>query len=168
MLTLLIVTICYVTLSFELPLMIPYYMADLNVPYPQAFDYVNLHWMNPVVSVSAIAGLLNWFVNIYFAHYKWILMFGLLSFENFFIYSLPASMYPMSRVVYALASDGLIFSWLGYVWPRTKIPIVANFLSGLFAAILALIFDLNQLINMMSIGTLLAYSVVSTCVIILR
>ena len=77
-------------------------------------------------------------------------------------------MFPMPRVVYSLASDGLIFRGLSYVLPSVKTPVAAALSSGFFAGILCLIFDLNQLIDMMSIGTLMAYSVVSICVLILR
>ncbi len=77
-------------------------------------------------------------------------------------------MFPMPRVVYSLAADGLIFRGLSYVLPGVKTPVAAALSSGLFAGILCLIFDLNQLIDMMSIGTLMAYSVVSISVLILR
>jgi amino acid transporter len=52
--------------------------------------------------------------------------------------------------------------------PKLKTPVTAALFSGLLAATLCLIFDLNQLIDMMSIGTLMAYSVVAVCVLILR
>lgn len=42
-------------------------------------------------------------------------------------------MFPMPRVVYSLASDGLIFKFLSYVIPKFKTPALAAISSGLFA-----------------------------------
>lgn len=141
MITLLVVSFCYCTSSVVLTLMIPFNIILPDIPIPQAFAYVGMHWAKYLVSIGAIASLAT---------------------------CLYASMFPMPRVVYSLASDGLIFRPLSYVSPRLKTPVTAAISSGLFAGILCLIFDLNQLIDMMSIGTLMAYSVVAICVVILR
>ena len=74
----------------------------------------------------------------------------------------------MPRVVYSMANDGLIFKVFARVLPRFKTPYVAAIFTGLFAAILSLLLNLNQLVNLMSLGTLIAYALVSACCLVLR
>jgi len=47
-------------------------------------------------------------------------------------------------------------------------PLIATIIAGLFASILALVVSLRDLIEMMSIGTLLAYTLVAVSVLVLR
>jgi solute carrier family 7 (cationic amino acid transporter), member 3 len=52
--------------------------------------------------------------------------------------------------------------------PKTKTPIYSTILPGTLAAVLALTFDINHLVDMLNIGTLTAYTIVAVCVLILR
>lgn len=47
--------------------------------------------------------------------------------------SLLGTMFPMPRVIYAMADDGLLFRGLAWIHPRTHTPIVATIVSGTFA-----------------------------------
>lgn len=82
--------------------------------------------------------------------------------------SLLGAMFPLPRILYAMSTDGILYKMFKKVHPKTKTPLVATILSGLIAAFMALIFNLHQLIDMMSIGTLLAYTIVAICVLVLR
>ena len=71
--------------------------------------------------------------------------------------SMFGSMFPMPRIAYAMAKDGLIFRFFSSINSR-GVPACANFWLSLTAAFCALYFSLEVLVEMMSIGTLLAYT----------
>ena len=77
-------------------------------------------------------------------------------------------MFPLPRVVYAMADDGLIFRGLANINEKTKTPVIATLSMASLAALLAAIFDIKELVDFMSIGTLMAYTLVATSVMILR
>ncbi|KAM7357399.1 cationic amino acid transporter slimfast isoform 1-T3 [Cochliomyia hominivorax] len=139
--SLIIIFFSYFGVSTVLTMMIPYFEQDHDAPFPAAFDAINWGTVKWIVTIGAIFALCT---------------------------SLLGAMFPLPRVLYAMGNDGILFKKLAKVHDYTQTPLIATVISGLFAAIMALIFDLDQLIDMMSIGTLLAYSIVAICVLVLR
>lgn len=81
---------------------------------------------------------------------------------------LLCNLFSLPRIVYASADDGLFFSIFARVNPVTKVPVNAILVFGILMSTMALIFDLEALVQFLSIGTLLAYTFVAASVIVLR
>merc|ERR1719341_783526 len=67
-----------------------------------------------------------------------------------------------------MAQDGVIFRFLANIHPRFQTPFIATIMSGMITGVLAMMLDLKSLVDMMSIGTLMAYMIVSVCVLLLH
>lgn len=79
-----------------------------------------------------------------------------------------ASLLGQSRIFYVMARDKMLPPLVAKVHPRFKTPAVTTMLTGFAVAVLALIVPLNQLLNLVNIGTLIAFSVVCAGVLYLR
>lgn len=139
--SLIIIFLAYFGISTVLTMMLPYYLQNIEAPFPHAFELIGWTTVKWIVSIGAIFALST---------------------------SLLGAMFPLPRVLYAMGNDGVIFKIFKRVHAKTQTPMIATILSGLLAAAMALLFSLHQLIDMMSIGTLMAYTIVAICVLILR
>ncbi|CAJ0605256.1 unnamed protein product [Cylicocyclus nassatus] len=136
-----IITFIYVVMSSSLTLMIPWDQVDPAAPFAAAFEQKGAIVAKYIITVGALAAMLN---------------------------NLTTGAFALPRCVYAVADDGLIFSCLATVNKATQVPLNAIIVFTILNAILALVFDLEALVEFLSIGTLLAYSVVSASVLLLR
>ena len=138
--SLIIIMVAYISCSTIMTLIMPYDQLDERAGLVQIWGQIGYPVVQYLVSAGAVAALLA-------------SMFG--------------SMFPMPRIAYAMAKDGLIFRFFASMNSR-GVPACANFWLSLIAACCALYFSLEVLVEMMSIGTLLAYTLVDACVLILR
>ncbi|KAH7854279.1 hypothetical protein Vadar_012047 [Vaccinium darrowii] len=72
------------------------------------------------------------------------------------------------RTLMAMARDGLLPSFFSDINKWTHVPVKSTVVTGIFAAALAFFMDVSQLAGMVSVGTLLAFTVVAISILILR
>jgi amino acid transporter len=78
------------------------------------------------------------------------------------------SIYGQTRILFAMGRDGMIPPIFHRVNPRTLTPVPATIIVAVIVSLLAGLLPINFLAEMTSIGTLVAFMIVSTGVIILR
>ncbi len=132
--SLVICTVLYILVSGLLTHLVPY--NQLNVPDPVVVGMrvAGQQWATFLVELGAIAGL---------ATVMLVMLLG------------------QSRVFYSMSRDGLLWPWASKIHPKFRTPYISSIVVGLFVAILATLVPLNVLDEMTSVGTLLAFVLVS-------
>jgi APA family basic amino acid/polyamine antiporter len=117
--------------------------TKLNVPDPLAvgIDATGLKWLAPIIKISAIFGLFS---------------------------TMLVQLLGQTRIFFFMSRDGLLPELFGRVHPRTRTPVISTMLVGVLCATAAALFPISTLGEMVNIGTLLAFTLVSIGVLMLR
>ncbi|MFN2448672.1 MAG: amino acid permease [Candidatus Baltobacteraceae bacterium] len=96
---------------------------------------------------------------------SWIITIGVLAGTTSVALS---SLLGQTRIFYVMARDKMLPPVVAKIHPKFKTPVITTALTGVAVAFLAMIVPLNQLLNLVNIGTLIAFSVVCGGVLYLR
>ncbi|KAK1311124.1 Cationic amino acid transporter 2, vacuolar [Acorus calamus] len=137
-------TICcslYMLVSIVIVGLVPYYAMDPDTPISSAFSSHGMQWAVYIVTAGAVTALCS---------------------------TLMGSILPQPRILMAMSRDGLLPSFFSDVNKRTQVPVKSTILTGICAAMLAFFMDVSALAGMVSVGTLLAFTIVAVSILILR
>jgi APA family basic amino acid/polyamine antiporter len=139
--SLLICTVLYIAVSAVATGIVPYLQLDVPDPIAVAADHAGLGWMSAAIKLGAIAGLSS------------VILVMLLG---------------QSRIFWTMADDGLLPKFVSRVHPKFCTPWITTILTGIVVAFFAALFTVREAGSLVSIGTLLAFVIVSIGVLVLR
>jgi APA family basic amino acid/polyamine antiporter len=139
--SLLVCTVLYILVSGIATGVVPYGQLDVPDPIAVVADHAGMGWMGRLIKLGAIAGLSSVIL---------VLLLG------------------QSRVFYSMARDGLLPPFVSGVHPRFRTPWLTSIVTGVGVAIFAALFTVREAGSLCSIGTLLAFVIVSVGILVLR
>jgi APA family basic amino acid/polyamine antiporter len=139
--TLGICTVLYIGVSLVLTGMVDYRQINEGAPIASAFESVGAHWAANLISVAAVAGLTS------------VILVDIVA---------------MGRIGFSMGRDRLLPPAVAKIHPKWGTPYRITIGTALFVMVLAALVPLDELANLVSIGTLFAFVVVSIAVPILR
>jgi basic amino acid/polyamine antiporter, APA family len=134
-------TTLYIIVAVVLIGVVPYTKLDVPDPLAVGIDATGLTWIAPVIKVSAIFGLFS---------------------------TMIVQLLAQTRIFFAMSRDGLLPPLFGRVHPKFRTPHWSTAIIAGATALAAGFFPITELGKMVSIGTLLAFTLVSIGVLILR
>jgi APA family basic amino acid/polyamine antiporter len=139
--SLVVCTVLYLAVSAVVTGMVPLGEIDLTAPVAAAFSRIGNAGAAVLISIGAIAGLTSVLL---------VMMIG------------------QTRVLFAMSRDGLLPGLFSRVHPRFGTPHVSTIGVGAIVATIAAFGGLGELVELVNIGTLFAFVIVSLGVVVLR
>jgi APA family basic amino acid/polyamine antiporter len=139
--SLLICTLLYIVVSAIATGVVHYTNLDVPDPIAVAADAAGLGWLSMLIKIGAIAGLSS------------VILVMLLG---------------QSRIFWTMSRDGLLPPFVSKVHPKFQTPWITTIITGLAVMIPAGLFTVREAGSLVSIGTLLAFVIVATGVLVLR
>lgn len=134
-------TVIYIIVSALMTGIVSYTQLDVPSPASHALMLIGVKWASGLVASGVILGLTAVMLVLYYA---------------------------LTRVIYAMARDGLLPPLFGAVNPKTHTPVTTTVLCGLVMAVMAGLIPLGALAELVNVGTLAAFVLVCGGVIALR
>jgi APA family basic amino acid/polyamine antiporter len=139
--SLLVCTVLYILVSAIATGIVPYRELDVPDPIAVAADRAGLGWMSTLIKIGAIAGLSS------------VILVMLLG---------------QSRVFWSMSKDGLLPQFVNSVHPKFHTPWITSIVTGVAVAVVSGLLTVREAGSLVSIGTLLAFVIVSVGVLVLR
>jgi len=136
-----ICTVIYIAVAVVLLGIVPYQQLNVADPLAVGIDATGLKWLSPVIKIAALFGLFS---------------------------TMLVNLLAQTRIFYSMSRDGLLPPVFATVHPRFRTPHVSTIMTGTIIALFAGLTRIDVLSQLVSIGTLLAFVLVSIGIIILR
>jgi APA family basic amino acid/polyamine antiporter len=144
--SLVICTVLYIAVSAILTGIVPIRsfatnQSFLSAPIAFALNFINQGWASGIISIGAIMGITS------------VLLVMLMG---------------QPRVFFAMSRDGLLPQKISKVHPKFQTPYITTIITGVVVGAIALLIPIGTAAELTNIGTLFAFAIVSTGVMILR
>lgn len=140
--SLIVCTILYVAVAGVMTGMCPWNLLGTAEPVATALKHVGLNFLaSYIISVGAVVALIAVLI---------VMQLG------------------QPRIFFSMSRDGFVPKWLSRVHPRFKTPYRTTIISGIIVALLATVFNINEVAELCNIGTLFAFVLVCGGIAILR
>jgi APA family basic amino acid/polyamine antiporter len=134
-------TIIYCATAVVLIGAVPWQQVPTKDPLVFALAPLHMPWISAIITIGVLAGTTS------------VALSSLLG---------------QARIFYVMARDKMLPPAVAIIHPRFKTPMITTMITGFAVALLTLIVPLNDLLNLVNIGTLIAFTVVCSGVLYLR